>query len=586
MNSVSSDIPVGTEFAGYRITRVIGRGGMSCVYAAEHIRLGRPVALKVLAPMLSADEAFRARFVRESQLAATLDHPNIVPIYDAGEADGVLYIAMRLVRGDDLGALIEREGPLSLGRALAIVEQVGGALDQAHTQGLIHRDVKPANILLERPSEWAYLTDFGVVKETSSRGLTKTGYFLGTFEYAAPEQIEGKDVDGRTDVYALGCVLYECLTAEAPFPAETEGSMIHAHLVEPPPRLTSKRPDLPPAINDVIAKAMAKTMEDRYSTCDELVRALRALATGGAQTADRAASMPQPIQGAPPTVLTGPAPPVDTSPPAAAAADPAPELGSRQPQTGSDGSAPAGGQVEATLPAPTDPRNPRTVALTPRRLAGGAVVVLALVAAAVAAAILLTQGGKTTGSATTGSTGGATTGASTTPTAAVAIGLPGVIPKPLFQHCKTAPPTNGASETANCTPPAGSTAFWPDSWTFSLYPSTAAALRGYNTLRVQNGIGTNFGRCDRTSWSGEGAWLHNPEPGAQPKKGGRRFCYFQGNVAVIVWLHAKLGQPNHIDMLGIARASGSDHFNLFGWYSFWHHTVGKCIAPGCVARLK
>src|SRR5579884_2352851 len=213
---------VGRELAGYRINGVLGRGGMSIVYSAEHMRLGRQVALKVLAPALAADDAFRARFTRESQLAAALDHPNIVDVYDAGEADGLLYIAMRLVRGSDLGAIV-------------------------------HRDVKPANILVERPSDRVYLTDFGVVKQTSSGGLTKTGYFLGTFEYAAPEQIEGREIDGRTDVYALGCVLYECLSGEAPFLAETEGSVIHAHLVDAPPRLTTKRPDLPRGINDVIA---------------------------------------------------------------------------------------------------------------------------------------------------------------------------------------------------------------------------------------------------------------------------------------------------------------------------------------------
>jgi hypothetical protein len=208
------------------------------------------------------------------------------------------------------------------------------------------------------------------------------------------------------------------------------------------------------------------------------------------------------------------------------------------------------------------------------------VAVVALIAAAVGAAILL-GGNDTSGSAqTTGSTS-----ASTTTSSEVAVGLQGVVPETMMKHCRVGSPINGASQTAECTAPAGTTTFWPDTWSFSLYPSTAVALRAYNALRVQSGIGRDFGRCDRTSWSGEGAWLHNPEPGAPPKPGGRRFCYFQGNVAVIVWLHEKLAQPNHIDMIGIARASGSDHFNLYSWYSFWHHTVGKCLAPGCVARL-
>jgi Protein kinase domain len=569
MSAVSWDMAVGTEIAGYRITGILGRGGMSVVYTAEHIRLGRQVALKVLSPALMPDEAFRARFARESQLAATLDHPSIVAVYDAGEADGVLYIAMRLVPGIDLGALLERDGPLSLAQALFMLEQVGSALDLAHEQGLVHRDVKPANILIQRPSDRAYLTDFGVVKQTSSGGMTKTGYFLGTFEYAAPEQIEGLEIDGRTDIYALGCVLYETLSGEAPYSAATDSSVIHAHLVEPPPKLTSKRPDLPLGINDVIATAMAKAKDDRYPTCAHFVRALRGVALGGTSSAERSAPT---VQSAQATVL--PEPETSTS---AAATDDTTGAAVGIPET-------AGGVSTVSPGADSDqPRPVRTIELTRRRLAVGAIVLVALVGAVIAAAVLLTRG-SSTGAATESSVSTATTAGAST--AAIARGLAGVVPASLMKYCKSGAPINGASETASCTAPAGATKFWPDSWSFSLYPSTPALLAAYNALRSQNGISKDFGRCDRTTWAGEGAWLHNPEPGAQPKPGGRRFCYFQGNVAVIVWMHEKLAQPNHIDALGIARASGSDHFNLFGWYAFWHHTVGKCIQPGCVARLK
>jgi serine/threonine protein kinase len=320
---MSWDIPIGTEFAGYRITGVLGRGGMSVVYTAEHVGLGRTVALKLLSASLAGDQSFRDRFGRESRLAATLDHANIIPIYDAGEAEGFLYIAMRHVEGYDLGTLLEQEGPLPLGQTLFYMEQVAGALDQAHEQGLIHRDVKPGNILIARPSDRVFLTDFGVVKEASSQGLTKTGYFLGTFAYAAPEQIEGRPVDARTDVYALGCVLYECLSGQPPFDAETEGSIIHAHLVEPPPRLTAKRPDLPIAINDVIATAMAKSMEDRYSSCGEFIRALRAVALGTVSAHQRSSQAPPTVQAAPETTLSPaveafPPPPAEATPPTAA----------------------------------------------------------------------------------------------------------------------------------------------------------------------------------------------------------------------------------------------------------------------------
>ena len=189
--STGDNTRIGTEIAGYRMESLLGRGGMSVVYLAEHVRLGRRVALKLLAPMLSDDETYRDRFQRESRRAAELDHPNVVPIFDAGEADGQLFIAMRYIEGCDLKTLIRREGQLGVGRTLFILEQAADGLDAAHERNLIHRDVKPGNILIAEPSEQVYLTDFGVVKHTASKGLTRTGFFIGTVDYAAPEQIEG-----------------------------------------------------------------------------------------------------------------------------------------------------------------------------------------------------------------------------------------------------------------------------------------------------------------------------------------------------------------------------------------------------------
>ncbi len=248
---------IGTEVAGFRIESVLGRGGMSVVYIAEQIRLGRKVALKVLTTELAWDEQFRERFVRESHIAAAIDHPNIIPIYDAGEADGLLYIAMRFVQGPDLKEILKR-GNVGLGRTIFLIEQLASALDSAHTHSLVHRDVKPGNILLEESTDHVYLTDFGVAKQTTARGLTSTGHFLGTVDYAAPEQIEGGPVDARTDVYALGCVLYECLTGSPPFSQGTEHAVLHAHLVDPPPSVSRVRPELPLAFDGVIATAMAK----------------------------------------------------------------------------------------------------------------------------------------------------------------------------------------------------------------------------------------------------------------------------------------------------------------------------------------
>ena len=237
-------------FAGYLIEVPLGRGGMSEVYRAKNPRLGNLVAIKMLAPELAEDVLFRERFVRESQIAASLDHPNVIPIHDAGEEDGVPYIAMRYVDGPDLGELIQR-GQLPVEHCVSIVAQVASALDAAHERGLIHRDVKPANVsstgtsgsTLSRTSTCPISASPST--PLSQSGLTSTGQFVGTIDYVAPEQIEGKQVDRRTDVYSLGCVLYECLTGAKPFVRETNVAVMYAHLLEPPPRPSELRPGSP-----------------------------------------------------------------------------------------------------------------------------------------------------------------------------------------------------------------------------------------------------------------------------------------------------------------------------------------------------
>ena len=298
---------IGTEFAGYRIEALLGRGGMSVVYRAENARLGNKVALKLLAEDLANDESFRERFVRESRTAAAINHPNIVTIYDAGDEDGVLYIAMRYVEGD-LKQAISREGPLSIAKTLGVVGQVGSALDAAHARGLLHRDVKPANILLDVASEpgglpHAYLADFGLTKHLESRsGITASGQFVGTIDYMSPEQIEGRDVDGRTDIYSLGCVLFECLAGLTPFRRETEVAVLWAHMRDDPPPVTDLRPELPGAVDLVIARAVAKDPANRYSSARELIDELRTALEGApdARTRVRSAEPTQATRAAAP----------------------------------------------------------------------------------------------------------------------------------------------------------------------------------------------------------------------------------------------------------------------------------------------
>ena len=264
------DTRIGTEIAGFRIESQLGRGGMGVVYLAQHLRLDRKVALKVLAPELGESEKFRERFIRESRVAASIDHPNIVPIYDADERDGLLFIAMRYVEGTDLRKLLKAEGTLEPIRVLAIVEQVASALDAAHARGLVHRDVKPGNVLLTA-ADHVYLSDFGLTKRALSvSGLTKTGQLVGTIDYVAPEHIKGAPVDGRADVYSLGCVAYECLTGSVPFPREMEVAVLWAHVEEMPPRPSALAPDLSPRVDEAIGRALAKDPSDRPSTGTEL----------------------------------------------------------------------------------------------------------------------------------------------------------------------------------------------------------------------------------------------------------------------------------------------------------------------------
>jgi DNA-binding beta-propeller fold protein YncE len=354
MTASDSELHAGDEIAGHRITGVAGRGGMGVVYRAQQLDLERPVALKLIVDPLARDGDFRERFVREARAAAAIDHPNVIPVYSAGEDDGRLYLAMRFVEGEDLRALVRREGPLDPHRAAAIIAQVAAALDAAHARGLVHRDIKPANVLLD--GDHAYLTDFGLTKRLSGEAtMTGSGRWVGTLGYIAPEQIRGLPIDARADVYALGCLLFYVLTGIAPYRRDSDEATLYAHLHEPAPDARELSPAVPGPLADVVARALEKDPDDRFPSAGDLGRA--ALAAAG----------------------DGPAPPPERTVARGAAA----------PGGAADDETAVAGTAAPTEVAPARDR-------MPARLPGWAAPALALVlgAAAVAAVSLLGGGDK------------------------------------------------------------------------------------------------------------------------------------------------------------------------------------------------
>jgi serine/threonine protein kinase/Tol biopolymer transport system component len=424
-----TDLAGGTLIGAYRIERVIGRGGMGVVYVAQHLHLDRWAAVKVLAPELAEDPTFRERFVRESKLAATLEHPNVIPVYDAGESGPILYIAMRYVDGTDLRAVLQRDGALEVDRALSIMAQVAGALDAAHAEGLVHRDVKPGNVLIEPlrrgTGEHVFLTDFGLTKRVNARtSMTRAGTFVGTLDYVAPEQIQGLDVGPRADVYSLGCVLFECLTGEVPFRKEAEVAVMFAHIQDPRPSVTERRAELPAAVDAVVARAMAPTPADRFDSCGELVEAAasalgREGAVGRESTAPRSQlppvaippppepppppPPPEPPASEPPETSGPPRPPEPPGPPdppgrppSEPPEEPPPlEVQPPLPPVRTEPSQPPGG-VPDSRPWGPQAGQPHEGEVSPRRRFGPVVLIggaLALVAAVVAGVVLLGGGG-------------------------------------------------------------------------------------------------------------------------------------------------------------------------------------------------
>ncbi|MCV7299588.1 serine/threonine protein kinase [Mycobacterium barrassiae] len=280
MNDSPHNARVGSRLGPYHLTRLIGRGGMGEVYEAEDTVKGRIVALKLLPDSLSHDPVFRERLQREARAAGQLQEPHVVPIHDYGEIDGVLYVDMRLIDGIDLRSVLARDGAMAPARAVWIIRQVAAALDAAHAAGITHRDVKPENILITA-DDFAYLVDFGIANAATDHTLTEKGTAIGTYAYMAPERFSSKPVTEKADIYALACVLHQCLTGAQPFAADSISMLITAHLIEPPPQPSKMRPDIPPAFDAIIAKGMAKEAADRYETAGEFARAAAAIVGGG-----------------------------------------------------------------------------------------------------------------------------------------------------------------------------------------------------------------------------------------------------------------------------------------------------------------
>src|ERR1700758_4905539 len=361
---------VGSMFGPYHLKRLLGRGGMGEVYEAEHTVKEWTVAVKLMSDTFSKDPVFRERMKREARIAGRLQEPHVVPIHDYGEIDGQMYMEMRLIEGTDLDTLLKRYGPLSPPRAVAIITQIASALDAAHAAGVMHRDVKPPNILVTR-DDFAYLVDFGIASATTDEKLTQLGTAVGTWKYMAPERFSNDEVTSRADIYALACVLHEALTGGPPYRADSAGTLVSAHLLSPIPQPSVMRSGIPKAFDAVIARGMAKKPEDRYASAGDLALAAHEALSDPDQdhAADilrrsQEAPLPEPPMTA--TALAPPPPPVTPPPPPAAAPPSAPYPAAPTPGSGAMPRpaqtprpwAPAPPRGATTGPSPSRPSRP------------------------------------------------------------------------------------------------------------------------------------------------------------------------------------------------------------------------------------
>jgi serine/threonine protein kinase len=600
---------VGDEYAGYRVRSVLGRGGMSVVYQAENLRLSNVIALKVLSPELADDDVFRARFLEESRIAASLNHPNVIPIYDMGSKDDLLYIAMRYVSGTDMRQMIKKRGRLRPDTALFLIGQAARALDAAHRKGLVHRDVKPGNLLVERGDDEAdpdhvYLADFGITKHAMSRsGLTSTGQFLGTIDYVAPEQIRGMTVLGLADQYSLGCVLYECLTGRVPFEKDLDAAIIWAHVEEMPTMPTILRPELPPEVDEVFGRVLAKRPDERYGSCREFVEAARH-ALGIPDTGSASYSSPGMLTGAPLPSLPPFSQPRESAwwnapsqPDAGAPVAGAPVAGA--PVAAGSGaaveSAPrsAGGHTMTSHrrpPGPADADDPDRTGGTPpptgrpprRRWYSqpawlAALIVLVLVGAGAGTWVGLHGGSKPKAA---GKMAMAPMPAKAKPTVSalmtavkVANESPGSIGKLPASTCK-----QQGSTKVMCTSPS----LGISSVGFQTYPSLTALYAAYTAQMktLNNGkFQENFNDCGAGATFGEVGWNHllqHPKTYSvaqmsmgkvtEDQAAGRVFCTYTGGYEYMLWTQDAGNM--------LALVVGPVHNDVWLWWAAVHHNIG------------
>jgi serine/threonine-protein kinase len=549
MSGTEGESRVGTEFGRYRLRRLLGKGGMGEVYEAEDTEKDRIVALKLLPEAVSHDPVFRKRLQREAHSAGRLLEPHVVPIHDYGEIDGVMFVDMRMIDGTDLRKILKNYGPMTPARAVAIVRQIASALDAAHESGIMHRDVKPENILLTR-DDFAYLVDFGIANAATDEKLTELGTAVGTYAYMAPERFTNDEVTYRADIYALSCVLHECLTGSQPFPADSVSVVITSHLMQPIPRPSVMRPGIPAAFDHVIARGMAKKPADRYASAGDFAAAANDALTQRDQ--DQAANilqrsqhatMPAPYptpQPTPPPYQTTPPPPPPPTPPAFPASSPAAFAGQWNPP-------PPGGPTK------------RGTAWIPL---AAAAAVFALVLGAVGVWLVLRKDESPASSvaATTSTTRETTTRSrpprTTTPppsTDSFDSKLFAVLPASYDDGaCQAAhPPATGALATVDCTDtnvPTG-----PKVARYSLFADQATLDEHFKEAIAQN---SQLVKCPGSDLDSPTAWFYNANP---DDLAGQVACgVYEGNQDV-TW-------TNDADLL-LADAQGPNLEELHNWWN-------------------